>query len=198
MMNLRRRYGGKVLPYDAEVEYITKEGSPGTAFLDVIPQGSNIRVRMKVRYNGYSVNTAYRGWFGAYTNESTQTFRIMRNISSNTSVLLFNGAVAGGGGQPFTVEIGSIYTIAFDGMDYNINGITGKLKAMSTVLNTAPLYLMNQVLGDIYYFSMYNGQIPLVDVIPVRVGDYGYLFNKVDGKIYSDMQGGTFIPGPDV
>ena len=52
--------------------------------------------------------------------------------------------------------------------------------------------------GRIYYFkATYNNQLVL-DLVPVRKGNVGMMYDKVTGAVYKNTSTGTFIVGPDI
>jgi hypothetical protein len=53
-------------------------------------------------------------------------------------------------------------------------------------------------IGRIYYLKVLNGNQPVFDAIPVRVGQVGYMYDKVSGQLFGNAGTGDFILGPDV
>lgn len=53
--------------------------------------------------------------------------------------------------------------------------------------------------GTRCYYAKFisNGQI-VGDFIPVRVGNVGYMYDKVSGKLFGNLGAGNFILGPDI
>lgn len=52
--------------------------------------------------------------------------------------------------------------------------------------------------GKIYYFKISKNNKLLLDLIPVRIEDVGYMYDKVSKQILSNTEEGVFILGPDV
>lgn len=50
----------------------------------------------------------------------------------------------------------------------------------------------------VYYFKMYNSGTLVRDFIPVRVGQIGYMYDKVSGQLFKNIGSGNFILGPDI
>jgi hypothetical protein len=55
--------------------------------------------------------------------------------------------------------------------------------------------------GTKRYFKKFklldSKNIPKLDLIPVRVGNVGYMYDKVSGKLFGNVGTGSFILGPD-
>ena len=49
----------------------------------------------------------------------------------------------------------------------------------------------------LYNFSISDNGILVRDLIPVRVGNVGYMYDKVSGKLFGNAGTGSFILGPD-
>jgi hypothetical protein len=51
--------------------------------------------------------------------------------------------------------------------------------------------------GRIYYCQISQGVNLVRDFIPVRVGNVGYMYDKISGKLFENQGTGNFILGPD-
>lgn len=51
--------------------------------------------------------------------------------------------------------------------------------------------------GKIRSFYIIRGGVKVVDLIPVRVGSVGYMYDKVGGQLYGNLGSGSFTLGPD-
>jgi hypothetical protein len=56
---------------------------------------------------------------------------------------------------------------------------------------TSPFY------GSIRRFYIKNNGVMKLDLIPVRVGNVGYMYDKVSGQLFGNAGTGNFILGPD-
>lgn len=52
--------------------------------------------------------------------------------------------------------------------------------------------------GRIYYLRVYESGVLLHNYIPVRIGQVGYLYDRVSGTLFSNAGTGSFILGPDI
>lgn len=188
-----------VYPYNSEVEYLETNGGCNI-YTDYIPSGNNIRIKGKFKYNGYTDNTQWLGWYSAYTNEQTQTFRIIRYTSTNDKVYLYNGSKASGGGALAPVEIGGIYEFDFNKTALVFNGVNYNITLNNTA-NTGQLYIFNiKFKGRFYYLKVYDNDILIHDYIPVRVNQTGYVYDRVTNKLFGNNPNvsGSIILGPDI
>ena len=48
-----------------------------------------------------------------------------------------------------------------------------------------------------FHYLKFRGRDGLLDIIPVRVGDVGYLYDRVSGQLFGNSGTGAFIVGPD-
>jgi hypothetical protein len=149
---------------------------------------------------GYVNNNPWIPWYISYVNEQTQVFRIMRDGNSNTTVIINNGATASGSVSDarFTVSANGIYEIVTNGREVTFNGVTKTNRVASGSLNTTRMRIMNvDFKGRCYYFKLRDGNTLLLDCIPVRVGNVGYMYDKVSGKLFGNAGTGSFVLGSD-
>lgn len=53
------------------------------------------------------------------------------------------------------------------------------------------------MLGRIYYCKLWKDHVLVRDLIPVRVGSVGYMYDKVSKQLFGNYYAGDFILGPD-
>ena len=202
MINRRRFCGGKSLPYDAEVEYL---GSDGYAYIDTgVLNTYNIRVELDFSLLKGNIGT----WiYGA---------RVGFGKSSNT---LFLDKISGFewryGTDTISSEKGGAGHFVASNLDNaNIMTISGDLSLSltaqtSSFITSLPIYIFalnnnsqaSSATGNICsikYFKMYNGATLVRDYVPVRVGQVGYMYDKVTKQLFGNARTGSFILGPDV
>lgn len=99
------------------------------------------------------------------------------------------------------------YSLFYDGLNANYAGniLLGNNMYWSTTterfLYYTPFY------GAIYQFTIRHNSQPTsltdtgpwaMNLIPVKVGDIGYMFDKITGKLFRSVTGTDFLPGPEV
>ena len=188
---------GSTLPYDAEVEYLQ---SSGTQYINTgIRSSNNVFIKLYVYdyFNSSHLGFWVFGGRNGYNNKQIGLF-INTNTSNvifpyNTSQVVLNSYssyqtscwIQIGGG---TLKIGSTthsYTQAFFSGDYNIY-LFGLNNAGSAVLSL-------QKIGKVYISSGFT----TLDLIPVRVGQVGYMYDKISGQLFGNSGTGSFILGSD-
>lgn len=50
----------------------------------------------------------------------------------------------------------------------------------------------------VYNFKLYRGTYLMMDLVPVRIGQVGYMYDQISGALYPNSGTGDFILGPDV
>lgn len=187
----------KALPYDAEVEYLESAGNC-VIRTPIIPTGDDIRIQTKVLFKGYTDGGSFIPWFYTYVNEQTNTYRIVRTNTTTTSILLYNGARANGGGVSYNITLNNIYNIDFNRNRYTINTSSGNLSTVKGTENSGYLYLFSpKFKGAFFFFRVWKDDVLMLDLIPVRKGNVGYMYDKVSGELFGNAGTGQFILGPD-
>lgn len=199
---------GKVLPYDAEVEYLE---SNGTQYIDTLykPNGKT-RIKVKGRYTDPTATSSNSMHFLFGVRDGSTFYDMLWNyyksFGSQYDNYLHYGtdiAVWSNNDKNKDVEV----DLSYEGGYYN-----GEKKL--TVINTASqsnysLYLLwcniNGVgqasrppYGRLYYCKIWDNNILVRDYIPVRVGTVGYMYDKVSKQLFGNDGTGDFILGNDI
>lgn len=186
-----------VLPYDAEIQYLE---TAGECFINTeyIPEGNTIHIFTKFKFGGYKTSDAYISWFTAYSGEDKQTFRVIRNGSSNIQAIVYSGSRAAGGGKIYDVSLGLIYSIELHPGYSIINNLRQNM-VINNNPNTGQLSILDSYfLGRCYYFKLMKEDEIILDFIPVRKDGVGYMYDRVSGQLFGNAGTGSFILGPDI
>ena len=183
----------KALPYDAEIEYLE---STGTQWIDtgIIPD-SNTIVQFKF-VNLYITGDVIIGYFINDTND----WRFFNNASACYFDMPNSERIAGGNiyeNTLYELELGNYYV---KNLDTGINIVSGNATSY-TGTSTITLNNYNNVSfsrNRWYYVKIYSGSVLVRDMIPVRIGQIGYMYDKVSKQLFSNAGTGEFILGPDV
>lgn len=202
----RRMLMADSLPYDAEVEYLQSSTSgeiidTGIGGLDV--DAIEIKYLLGRWYTYYSI-------FGNYINEQSNVWRILQsNIQSSTNVGVYVGArtsdgwnsVAGGGRNMEHTIYMSATSIICDGVQFS--GTIVKPQGTQNASNIA-LFARNltepqwyNIEMRCYYFKAWRNNNLVCDLIPCRIGQKGYMYDRVSGSMIEAYGGGNFILGND-
>ena len=180
-------------PYDAEIEYLQ---SSGTQWIDtgIIPD-SNTIVQFKF-VNLYITDDVIIGYFINDTND----WRLFNHVSACYFDMPNSGRIAGGNiyeNTLYELELGNYYV---KNLDTGINIVSGNATSY-TGISTITLNNYNNVSfsrNRWYYVKIYSGSVLVRDFIPVRIGQVGYMYDKVSKQLFSNAGTGEFILGPDV
>lgn len=197
MSNYRRHLAKtQPLPYDAEVEYLEKVEECGEIQFDTryIPKGNDNDIYIMFMPLGQKNPSGYQGWFRA---EDQARYRIA-HWGSQTKICLQNGSTDGSC-TTLSISLNEIYEIwMYKNNTYSINGTIGNQICNPGPENTHTVKVFNTGLyGRFYAFKWYKADKLVLDIIPVRKGDTGYLYDKVSGKMYENTGEGRFALGPD-
>lgn len=198
--NRRRVMGGKRLPYDAEVEYLR---SSGTQWIDtgIVPTAqTNIAIKFLTTYLSGSDSL---GIFGCRVASNNKSFLLLQYKNGNSNLFrwdysnsLYNIVSVTSGWHIATNDRASI---TLDGTRYarttQFSPTTNKIFLFCVNQNGSPFILHTAL--DIASFSVTENGVVILDLIPVRVGQVGYMYDKVSGQLFGNAGTGDFIVGPD-
>lgn len=195
------------LPYDAEIEYIEAVIAGGlTPYIDLefVPQGydNDFHISFMVGSIG-SPSFGYR-FFGSYTSDEANGYRIIRPIASDTRCRIENGCIANGPNGYITIPIGERIDLSlYHDYRYTFNDKEGVISnQVHGKENTQPFMMfVNNPLCvgsmSLYGFKWLKDGRLMLDLIPVRKGREGFLYDRVSGKLFGNSGTGQFILGPD-
>lgn len=191
--------GTPVLPYDAKVEYLQ---SSGTQYIDIGIIGNN-SLEYEVKYLWTSGD--YKYILDAEKSSSVDRFSLMTGTWSNRRIYYNNGGSSNekyyalsAAEQSSPVVSRKVYNDIFQNKSRKgyFSATTFTTPATITIFSghNESGYLTSQnFIGRIYYVKIGN-----LDLIPVRVGQVGYLYDKNTGTLYGNVGTGSFTLGPDV
>ncbi len=188
-------------PYDAVIEYLE---STGSQFIDTGLLGGldTFYPDVKMLVNGEQSRYYALGNF----NQAGQC-GIMAdagNVSQINFVYYINNSriyqTIGESGVEFSFMVDSERNMIAEGR------FIGTLPDNTSKLTNSKLMLWGtgygqpfNAYGKIFYLRLReNGSVLVRDFIPVRVGQEGYLYDKVSGQLFGNAGTGEFILGPDV
>ena len=195
---------GNTLPYDAEIEYLESDSS---AYIDTKINGNNNNLRIEV-YFLYSKFVAYGAVFGNYVSDSYNGTRLILSNQTNKAISCTNTICTTVGNTIIDCSANVKHYVNADCnrviVDSTTVTITNKSKGSE---NNGNICLFNRSLTNyikrdiglrIYDFKIYDGETLVRDFIPVRVGQVGYMYDKVSGQLFGNSGTGNFILGNDV
>lgn len=184
------------LPYDAEVEYL-RNPIDNNCWIDTKIEG-NVRIVGKAQelsIKGSScvlLCSTLEGRGGTYFGEAVSTRKWGLGASTGQNVNI----------PPTTMA-------EFD-ITFNNKGASGMVNGLSLsrtvninqrnwyIFSTGNISFLFPFQGDVYYIKMYQNDALVRDFIPVRVGQTGYLYDKVSGTLFGNDGTGSFGIGNDI
>lgn len=203
MINRRRAYGGKSLPYDAQVEYLQ---SSGTQYIDtgILPNNTT-----KVELKGVFKYSAATTRFGSRAGSTSLQFDIITGIDNTIRIDFGTGTYDN---SQWTIGKKVVNTIVIDATSKKATAEYGGSTVTHTYGSSFPsqssypltLFAFNSA-GTILCasdmivssFRCWKSSVLIMDMIPVRIGTTGYLYDKVSGQLFGNAGTGSFILGPD-
>ena len=193
---------GTPLPYDAEVTYLE---STGTQFIN---SGVNATATLttEIKFSlvsGFTLgNTSFL--FGIYNDSPSRYSVAIPSLSSlrvGTSTGFTNVTCP-------TMSYGVANTLSYKFGSIKFN--SSQIGTTSGVINTTmSIYLFGRhnanTTGEVtnkirIYGATFtdNNNIIIRDLIPVRVGQVGYMYDRISGALFGNAGTGNFTLGPDV
>ena len=186
------------VPYDAGVEYLESNGTQwlNLNYIPIIGDSFDVEVFPVEASSAPSVQTV-----------------LSAGDSNNQLVIPVSGVLvyfryfssSGSSGMSFpkgrwhSISVDSSGNFELDGTivttvhsQGDIDGTNKNLRLLYRANNTNPFY------GRIRYFRLVSGNTTIFDLIPVRVGQVGYMYDRVSGQLFGNAGTGDFILGPDV
>lgn len=190
-------------PYDAEVEWIGVRQGAWTELSDYVPTGLGITIDLVVTFLGYPTTSNYAIWFVARTGSSYLSYRIIRGTADNKATISWANNDSNGYTVTYSFAANTTYHIYISINTLEITPINGTLSSfpMNTNHTTGTTNTSGFQIGDhgttrgtnlnIHSFTVRDYGAVKLDYIPVRVGQVGYFYDRVSGKLYGKAAGCT-------
>ena len=195
----RRRVMGNRLPYDAEIEYLE---SSGTQWIDTsILPSKDLRTKIVQAFTGEFIqkNSTIFGSKGVgesrYWVNYDGHFEIGYGSFMPTEVIVHTNEVC-------TIDFNYIkdgsHYFSFNGIEYKTTGTPNTQYNIvlfgRVVENQVPILFPQRI----YKVQFIKNDLLIGDFIPVRLGQVGYMYNRVSKQLFGNSGTGEFILGPDV
>ena len=179
------------LPYDAEVEYLESTGTQYINLGDMAQVGDVFFFDFQKTALGSN-----RVIFGGATAVGLGRFNLWQSSTSTTANYYNPGITPDLLRHSVRFELVNTngQNMQYDGASYTI----GKCSTIDA--NTTIFAMANYAkhIGRFYNFSQSRGGVLIHDLIPVRVGTVGYMYDRVSGQLLGNSGTGDFIVGPDL
>ena len=186
------------LQYDAEIEYLENNITDGSQYIN-----TNQYLNPNSFEIGYEINSPQIYW--GYVHQGIG-YGTWIGIENNT---VFFGNYDNNRFTATTSSTENVVIYAKSGVTINGNSYTSKSFSLGTDrINSIPLYIFGR-----YDFNQHNidtnasaklksfylkvNDELVLDLIPVRVGQVGYMYDKISGQLFGNVGTGNFILGAD-
>lgn len=194
----------KGVPYDAEIAYLE---STGTQWIDTgVVFADNFR--WAVDFNGLDVQKTIFGGRTSTTRTSLlyrySASEVVINVSqySSTTTPFKLGNIASGRHCVECAINQNVGNVWLDGVQvYTNETVAGTyISGVSQALfaDNFGSYVLEQASSKLYKCQMWQSGTLVRDYIPVRVGQVGYLYDRVSRRLFGNAGTGAFTLGPDV
>ena len=205
------------LPTGAKkIEYLE---STGTQYIDMLYNASTTFCHVEGRFSFTSFTKSGVGQdvnfiipFGAFNNCCPIDLYIPVTDNTSTSIGIevgttYSTSISGGTislNTPFSFDLkaesnnlyGNCNGMTFNGTSYSGNLSTNSMRLFASHHISSGVYAYAKI--KCYYFKCYSSAGNLVrDFNPVRVGEVGYLYDKVSKTLFGNEGSGSFTLGPD-
>lgn len=203
MSDFRRRTFIAKKPYDAEVEWLQASGG---AYIDTgIKTSSSIQIKTKL-YNYFDDTSLGGKWpFGGRDGANIKAFGMFMNGITYKLWYTF-------GSNSYELDLYD----QFPKGEVDVEMKKGCLKVGNKTYQTINTTFAASTTQNVFIFCLNNGGAPTngdgiklgattitdgtktLDLIPVRVGQVGYMYDKVSHQLFGNSGTGSFILGPDL
>lgn len=179
--------------YDAEIEYLE---STGTQYIQLSLSAnagqyfgvSGYMIPLKTSSGGILGTSPYQQFDASYYSGST-------TITYASSV----GNVTKNGGWGGTTNAKTYFELSTEGKTNN--GVFSSLnRPLTASINGFRIFSSYRSANSVKFcsFKITVGDSVIYDLIPVRIGSVGYMYDKVSDTLFGNTGTGSFVLGPDV
>lgn len=201
-----------LVPYDAEIEYLESTGTD--AYIDTgITPTLSYSVEMEFKWvSPWSTSDASGTLFGTMNGWNKNTFMVVMSYTSSSKRIYNcwgNNSVNNNNSSYIIGLADSWHSLTFRGRRTYIDGtdIAGATSTSGNPIGSVYVFCANYsntntygrgTIKQIRSFKLYDASSNLVmDLIPVRKGTTGYMYDKISKKLFGNAGTDAFVLGPD-
>lgn len=185
---------GKALPYDAEVEYLENDGS---SYIDTMYHIASYNVSLEIKYM-QTANTSAIGFLFYQWNTSNQYVAIYSSASNKLAAVWGNQWKASTTSSDRNIHTLKLKNKTLYRDDTSLITTNNPNAFMSSDKNVMIFSTGFPILARVYWAKIHYNNELVRDLIPVRVGQVGYMYDKVSGQLFGNSGSGSFVLGNDV
>lgn len=179
------------MPYDAEVEYLESTGTQYITLPVSVAAGDFFGV------GGEMVADNYTGRKNLVTSNGRNQCNLLKY--GNTSTQMKYLSTVGGTTTEINLPLNEVSSWEISTEGVTVNDVFTELsRPLTTAFTTVTLFVNNGSPSKICSFYIKHGPLgKIYDLIAVRVGTTGYMYDKVSGALYGNEGTEAFIVGSD-
>lgn len=191
-------------PYDSEIEYLASDSS---AYINTGVSGANNNLIISGEFI-YDTHVNYGAIYGNYVSDSNNGTRLILSETSGNIIKNLNTICTTTGNTTAGCTINTKHSFISDYDSISIDGVTTTTTNKTTgTANSNQICMFNRNLTSptirdiglkIYNFKIKRNNFVLRDFIPVRIGQIGYMYDKITEQLFPSVGSGNFILGPDI
>lgn len=187
-------------PYDAEIEYLE---STGTQYIDtgVLADGSVLSAEI-------DVDCSLAGQFAGAVRGHSVRSRMHFGVASGYDTIYIGSRATNGSAWFRTSQTSGRRVFRYDAQNQTgaIGSYTGALVPVAPTDTTISFWLFGRhglntantfASARIYAAKLWQSGVLVRSYVPVRVGQVGYLFDRVSGTLFGNAGTDAFTIGPD-
>lgn len=193
-------------PYDCEIEYLE---STGTQWIDTGIIGNNtckVEIKVCITNNNLAMGIFGSRIYDSSTDVLSRSFSFYLRTEAEiqfhyASSRLYGVLESIYGDHIFILDGNKVYIDGSNVYDFNYS----TFDSPSTFIiyschsgNSGNAIDSRCFIGLIYYCKIWNNNTLVRDYIPVRIGNTGYMYDKVSKKLYGNKGTGSFVLGNDI
>lgn len=182
------------------IEYI-ESNSDAWIDTDVFICDLNYRIECEFMATKFTANGSI------FSDYYTETIAVTRLLVNSTDKLMVNYKGSNNIIQIINTINERIIT-SLTKYKITVNDITYTLSTAENInINPTPIILFNRgrdtiihrdIGARIYWFKVYLFNELMLDMIPVRVGNVGYMYDRISGRLFGNSGTGEFVLGSDI
>ena len=148
------------------------------------------------------------GIFGARNNANTRNFSVIKSSTDSIVIDVNNGDYSTyrvNSGQSSinkrcSVHVERTYkSVSYDGVLIASSTVASMVfSTSSTAFIFGTRTISYNVSARLYSLKWYRNGSPLFDLVPVRIGQVGYMYDKVSKQLFGNAGTGDFVLGNDI
>ena len=188
------------LPYDAEIEFLE---CTGTQWIDTGSIGSESTDAYEIVFRPKSTANQMR-FLSTSSTQEPNAVNLYRNGSGYFG-FIYGGSWLNHGTTPGLIGT-ALHTWkcdlksginVIDGADYTITSAARNYTSTGNILFGGQFGSYPIFIGELHSLKKWTNDVLVINMVPVRVGQVGYMYDKVSGELFGNAGTGNFILGRD-